>query len=79
MKIQILGPGCKNCQKLEANTQKAVAALGIDASIEKVEDFAEIARLGVLNTPGLVVDGKVLISGKVPAEKTIKELLADHQ
>ncbi|PXW93119.1 small redox-active disulfide protein 2 [Streptohalobacillus salinus] len=76
MKIQILGPGCKNCKKLQENTEKAVAALGIDATIEKVEDFAEIARFGVLKTPGLVVDGEVLISGKVPAEKTIKALLA---
>lgn len=76
MKIKILGPGCRNCEKLEANTKKALADLAINASIEKVEDFKDIASYGVMQTPALVVDEEVKAFGKVSTVKEIKKILA---
>ena len=64
MKIKILGSGCKNCVTLAENTKAALAELGTDAEIEKVTDFAEIAKYGVMSTPGLVIDEKVVSYGK---------------
>ncbi|GAB6100096.1 MTH895/ArsE family thioredoxin-like protein [Halanaerocella petrolearia] len=75
MKVTIYGPGCKNCVTLAENAQEAVKELGIDAQVEKVEDMAEIAKAGVMSTPGLAVDGDVKIKGRVPSKDEIKELL----
>ncbi|HHV21054.1 MAG TPA: thioredoxin family protein [Propionibacterium sp.] len=75
MQIKILGPGCANCTKLEKETAKAVAKLGIDATIEKVTDFGDIAAYGVMKTPGLVIDEEVVASGRVPTASKIAELL----
>jgi small redox-active disulfide protein 2 len=75
MKIRILGPGCANCKKLEANVFEAAAQLDIDADIQKVEDIQEIMGYGVLSTPGLVVDGVVKISGRVPSVAEIIAIL----
>lgn len=75
MVIKILGSGCKNCKALEKNAQEAVKELGITAEFEKVEDFATIASYGVLRTPGLVVDEKLMASGKVLSAEQIKEKL----
>jgi small redox-active disulfide protein 2 len=69
--IEVLGSGCPNCQKLEANAREAVAQTGVDAEIRHVTDFAEIASRGVMNTPGLVIDGKVRSTGKIPPPWTI--------
>ncbi len=76
MKIMILGPGCANCVNLERVTREAVAALGLDAEIEKITDFPTIVGYGVMTTPGLVVDGRVVLSGRVPTAAHVKELLA---
>lgn len=76
MNIKILGPGCRNCVNLEKQTRKAVKNLGVDTQIEKVTDYTEIMGYGVLSTPGLVVNEKVLISGRVPKTQEIEELLA---
>lgn len=76
MLIKILGPGCKNCANLEKATRQAVADLGVQATIEKVTDYAQIASYGVLRTPGLVVDEQLLVSGRVPDAKEIATLLA---
>lgn len=73
--IKILGSGCANCQRLEDATRLAVADLGVDATIGKVTDDAEIARYGVMSTPGLVVDGTVVSTGRVPAADEIAALL----
>jgi len=76
MNIKILGPGCNNCRNLERVTREAVAALGIDATFEKVTDFADIAAYNIMRTPGLVVDEQVILSGRVPTSTQVKELLA---
>ena len=75
MKIKVLGPGCKNCETLEQRTRQALDDLGLDAEIEKVTDYTEIAGYGVLKTPGLVVDEQVVVSGKVPSARAIADLL----
>jgi small redox-active disulfide protein 2 len=75
MLIKILGPGCTNCKKLERATREALDQLGMDATVEKVEDYAAIAGYGVMATPGLVVDDRVLVSGRVPQPAEIRELL----
>lgn len=75
MKIEVLGMGCAKCTKLEENARAAVAALGIEATIEHVKDMDRILDYGVLITPGLVVDGKVVASGKVPSREDIQKLI----
>jgi small redox-active disulfide protein 2 len=77
--IEVLGPGCANCQKLEANVREAVAQVGIEAEVRHVTDYAEIAQRGVMNTPGLVIDGTVVSTGKVPTAWTIAGWLAEGQ
>ena len=73
--VQILGTGCSKCTKLRENTEQAVQGLGVDASIEKVEDINVITGFGVMVTPALVVDGEVKVAGRVPSTDEIKELL----
>lgn len=75
MEIKVLGPGCANCTTLEKRTNDALAATGVAATIEKVTDFAEIASYGVMSTPGLVIDGQVVVSGRVPKVAEIEALL----
>ncbi len=75
MYIKILGPGCANCSKLEKQTLKAIDSLGIDADIEKVTDYSEIASYGIMSTPGLVVDEQVVLSGRVAKAEEIARLI----
>jgi small redox-active disulfide protein 2 len=75
MKIQVLGTGCAKCKQLTANAERAVAELGLAASVEKVEDLREIMAFGVMTTPALAVDGVVKAAGKVLSPEAIKELL----
>lgn len=75
MEIKILGTGCANCKKLEANVREAVKEMGIDAHIEKVENFKEIMAYGVMKTPALVVDEKVKVMGRVPSVEDLKQYL----
>lgn len=75
MIIKVLGSGCANCKRLEENTRKAVEELGINATIEKVSDFKEIMKYGVMRTPALVVDEKVKVWGRVPTAEEIKKYL----
>lgn len=70
-KIEILGSGCNNCVRLEKHAREAVALAGIDAEVVKVTDYAEIMRYGILSTPGLVIDGRVVSYGRVPAPSDI--------
>ena len=76
MHIKILGSGCANCINLEKQAREAVDKLGLDATIEKVTDYAEIAGYGIMRTPGLVVDEQVLVSGRVPKAAEIAQLLS---
>lgn len=77
MEIKVLGTGCARCKSLEKATIQAVNEAGIDATITKVEDFLEIMKLGVMTTPALVVDGKILVKGHVPSVAEIKKLLTN--
>ncbi|MDH7482806.1 MAG: thioredoxin family protein [Armatimonadota bacterium] len=75
MKIQILGVGCPKCKALTENVEKAVKQAGIDAEIEKVTQITEIAKFGIMMTPGLAIDGKVVSAGKVLSPDEIVKLL----
>jgi len=75
MIIKVLGVGCASCTKLLENTKKAVAELGIDATIEKIESLKDILGYGVMKTPALIVDEKVKIIGRVPSSEEIKKYL----
>ncbi len=74
-KIQILGPGCARCQKLQENAEMAANDLGLDYQLEKVSDIQEIMKFRIMHTPGLVVDGVVKSSGRVLSMDEIKKLL----
>ncbi|WP_294530941.1 thioredoxin family protein [uncultured Fusobacterium sp.] len=75
IEIRVLGPGCKNCHTLENNTLEAVKELNIEATISHITDFAEIAKYGIMSTPGLWIDGKVVSYGKVLSKDDIKRIL----
>ena len=75
MDIKILGSGCTKCQQLEANTIAALAEHGLEATIEKVTDPAEIASWGVMSTPALVVDDEVRMSGRLLTADEVGRLL----
>ena len=75
MIIKILGTGCSNCKKLEANAREAIKELGVDATVEKVENLRDIMTYGVMKTPALVVDEQVKIMGKVASVEEIKKFL----
>jgi small redox-active disulfide protein 2 len=75
MNIKVPGSGCANCQTLEKRTTEAAGRLGIDASIEKVTDFGDIASYGVMSTPALVVDEQVVMSGRVPSVDELETML----
>jgi len=79
MEIKILGTGCPNCKTLEKVTRDAVAETGIVATIEKVEDVVKIMEYRIMHTPGLVINGKVVLSGQVPSVKQVKEILIKNQ
>lgn len=76
MLIQILGSGCPNCHFLEANAKKAVEELGLeDAEVEHIYDIAKIIEMGVMMTPALAIDGKIIVAGRIPDVEEIKKLL----
>jgi len=75
MEIKILGTGCPKCKTLEKLTREVVEQNGIDATVTKVEDIVDIMNYGVMMTPALVVDGKVVVKGRVPSAAEIKSLI----
>jgi small redox-active disulfide protein 2 len=75
MEIKILGPGCAKCKTLEKLTRNVVSKNGIDATVTKVEDIMEIMKYNIMTTPALVIDGKVVIKGRIPSAEEIKQLL----
>lgn len=74
--IEVLGTGCAKCKALEKAVREAVDALGIVAEVRKVEDMNTIIERGVMMTPALAVDGKVVVSGKVVGRDEIEKLIA---
>lgn len=66
-RIEVLGPGCHNCELLEQAAREAVVMAGIEAEVVKVTDYRAIAGYGILRTPGLVIDGVVMSSGRIPS------------
>ena len=79
MDIIVLGPGCPKCKTLEKVTREAVTEMGITANISKEEDIVRIMNYGIMHTPGLVINGKVVMSGHVPSPKEVKELIIKNQ
>ena len=77
LQIKVLGPGCKNCDKLEAVTKKAVTTLGVAANVEKVSDYADIMQYNVISTPGLVINEQVVSTGRIPSEAEVTTWLTD--
>ena len=75
MKILVLGPGCAKCQRLMENAEKAVQELGIEAEVEKISDMKQIVALGIMSTPGIVVDGRVTGSGRVFNVEEVKKMI----
>lgn len=79
MKIQVLGMECAKCHSLEANVREAVAKMGIDAEIEPIKDIQKIVEMGVMATPAIAIDGKVVSSGRMLSPSQITELIKQNQ
>ena len=77
LNIKVLGSGCANCKNLEALCKEVVTENKLEAVIEKVTDLKDIMSYGILSTPGLVVNGKVIHSGKLPAKSALTQLLVN--
>lgn len=75
MRIEILGGGCANCKRLEENARAAVKKAGKEAEFIKVTDFKEISAYGVMRTPALVIDGKLMTQGRIPSVDEIIKML----
>ncbi len=76
MNIKVIGTGCDKCDQLYENTKSAIEELGLNANIEKVEDLMEIVKLGVMSSPSLMVDGKLVVSGRIVSKEKIIELIS---
>jgi small redox-active disulfide protein 2 len=79
MDIKILGTGCAKCKSLVKFTKQAVEDLTLKASIEKIEDIQKIMAYGIMKTPGLVINGKVVLSGRLPKNEELKKILTQNQ
>ena len=75
--IKVLGPGCPNCQKVEAAAKNAVTNLGVEAEITKVTDHAQIMTYNILATPGLVINEKLVAAGRIPSDAEVMTWVAD--
>ncbi len=78
-RIQVYGTGCSNCQKLYELACQVVEEVGADITVEKVEDLDRIAEAGVLRTPGIALDGEVVLQGKIPTASTLKNWILKQQ
>ncbi|MCU0378720.1 MAG: thioredoxin family protein [Bacteroidales bacterium] len=75
MEIKILGPGCPKCKTLEKLTREVVEQNGIEATVTKVEDIVAIMNYGVMTTPALVIDEKVVLKGRVPSSEELRQII----
>lgn len=78
MDIKVLGPGCKKCKEMENEVKKTLAEIGVEADMEKVEEMEKIMQYSILMTPGLVVNGKVKVFGRVPSRKDIAKWIKEE-
>jgi small redox-active disulfide protein 2 len=79
MEIKVLGIGCMKCKALEKSVREAVSEMNIRADITKVDDIVEIINSGILRTPGLIINGKVVSSGHILSVSQVKEIIAKNQ
>jgi small redox-active disulfide protein 2 len=79
MEIKILGPGCARCHELELRVKRALEELKAEATVEKISDIKKIVEYRILSTPGLVIDGKVVVSGRVPTLDEIKKWIREAE
>jgi small redox-active disulfide protein 2 len=79
MEIKVLGTGCSKCKSLEKLTNEVITESGITATVEKVEDILKIMQFGVMSTPALVIDKKVVLSGRLPSAAELKEIILKNQ
>ncbi len=79
MEIKVLGTGCAKCKALEKATKQAVEELNINADVTKIEDIQKIMEYGVMSTPGLVINGEVVLSGKLPKVEELKEIISQKK
>jgi small redox-active disulfide protein 2 len=77
--IQVLGTGCPKCNQLAENVSRAVEAIALECRVEQVRDLRQIAALGVMMTPALAIDGRVVFSGRVPSVEELKQLLGEGE
>jgi len=77
MKIQVAGPGCARCQATEKNVIDACAQLNLAADISHIFDVKEFVKLGIIMTPAVIIDGKIVVSGKAPTVEELKKILSD--
>ena len=75
MEIKVIGTGCEKCGKLYENTLEAVKTAGVEVTIERVEDLMDIVRLGVMSSPALMIDGKLVVAGRIAKVDEIRRLL----
>ena len=75
MKVEVLGPGCKNCETVFERVEEVVQELGLDAELNHVTDINEAMEKGVTMTPGIMIDDEIVSEGQVPSKDKIKELL----
>lgn len=79
MEIKVLGTGCPKCKQLEKAVTVALADLDMAADVSKEEDIMKIMEYGIMHTPGLVIDGKVVLSGRLPSSNELKQLITQNQ
>lgn len=79
MEIKVLGTGCTNCKTLEKMVHNALSELDIVANVEKVEDIVQIMSYGIMRTPGLVINGTIAFSGRIPSAKELKEIIEKNK
>lgn len=78
MEIKVLGGCCTKCDDLLDYVKDSLAELGKEANVIKVTDFVELAKLGVMKTPGIVIDGKIIFSGRMADKKEVKEIISKY-
>lgn len=79
MIIKILGAGCDKCDKAYDNANKAIGELNMDVKVEKVEDLVTMMKFGIMTTPGIVIDDKVIMVGKIPKVEDFKKMIKDQE